>query len=450
MHQRALYHKSHYVTGQPLGSYWEATAPPEPPGLGPLPGGAVADVAIIGGGYAGLSTAWHLAREQGLGSIVLEAGPVGWGGSGRNGGFCCLGGDKLGYATIARRHGQDEVRRWFEVQKAGIARVADLAREEAIAIQRAGDGEWLVAHRPRRLGELRAQAETIRRLLGERWPVLDEAALKERALDAPQAHGGIRCPHGFGLHPLAYVRGLAGAALRAGARVHPQTRVERIERAGSGWRLVTRQGAVRAAKVLVTGNGYLDESLQPGLAGRSLPALSSILVTRPLGIAERTAHRWLEPALVADLRRLVFYIRLLPDHRLLFGARGGTDASPAAFEQRKAWMRRALAARFPAFAAAGIDHAWWGLVALSRSRHVQLTPLSEDGSIMALWGCHGSGVALMTVLGRAAAAILAGKAPDPALPGFIQRRAPAFPLPRLRVAGLRAAYAWYHLQDEVL
>lgn len=443
-----LYDARHYDRSRPVGSNWEVTGGAEPAGLAPMTGDVATEVAIVGGGYAGLSTAYHLAREHGIDAVVLEAGPVGWGGSGRNGGFCCLGGDKLGPAVIAERFGIDEARRWHRVQVAAIARVAQIAGDEAIDIQRAGDGEWLVAHRPGRLDRLRGAAEVVERVLGERWPVLDEAALKARFIAAPEAHGGIFVPHGFGLHPMRWVRGLAGAAVRSGAKVHPATAVTAITRDGHGWRLATRAGTVRASRLLITGNGYLDERLHPSLAGRPLPALSSIVVTRPLTMAERAAHGWMEPALMADRRNLVFYIRMLPDHRLLFGARGGTDASPAAFERRVAWMKRRLGERFPAWREVEVTHAWWGLVALARDRHAHLSTF-DDGAL-ALWGCHGSGVALMTGLGRAAAALLAGKEPDPPLPGFVRRPAPPFALPRLRVAYLRGAYGWYGIQDELL
>lgn len=443
-----LYDRRHYDRTEPIGSYWEATGGPEPEGLAALDGDRTAEVAIVGGGYAGLSTAWHLAREHGIEAVVLEAGPVGWGGSGRNGGFCCLGGDKLGTAAVAARFGRDEARRWHEVQKAGIARVAEIAAENAIDFQRAGEGEWLVAHRPGRVDRLRASAATVRDILGETWPVFDEAALKERFIDAPEAHGGMFVPHGFGLHPMRWVRGLAAAVAGAGIALHPRTTVTAMRREGDGWRLSAATGSVTARRVLVTGNGYLDERLHAGLAGRPLPALSSIVVTRPLTLGERTAHRWQEPALMADRRNLVFYIRMLPDHRLLFGARGGTDASPPAFARRIAWMRRRLGERFPAWREVAIEHAWWGLVALARDRHVHLSPL--DDGVMTLWGCHGSGVALMTGLGQVAATLLAGREPNMPTPAFIRRPAPAFPLPALRVPYLRGAYAWYGLRDEWL
>ena len=123
---------------------------------------------------------------------------------------------------------------------------------------------------------------------------------------------------------------------------------------------MTPRGTVTAERVLFATNGYTPEGLDPALHGRLLPALSSILVTRPLTDAEQAAQGWTRPALIADSRNLLFYIRLLRDGRLLFGARGGTDASPAAFAAAQAWMERRLGEKFPAWRGVEIDFAWWG------------------------------------------------------------------------------------------
>ncbi len=442
-----LYHAAHYDRERPLGTYWEATAGPEPAGLELLAGDTVCEVAIVGGGYTGLSCAYHLARH-GVGAVVLEAGPIGWGASGRNGGFCGLGGTKLGYGTVADRFGLEAAHRYFAAQKAGVALVRELATAEGFDIEPTGEGEHYVAHKPSRVAALHAKAELVERLFGERWPVWTRDELAERLLDGPEAHACLVVPHYFGLHPLRYVRGLATAAARAGAAVHPRTPVLAWERTGAGHRLRTPAGTVTAERVVFATNGYTPEDLDPALAARTLPALSSILVTRPLTPAEQAAHRWTRPALLADSRDLLFYIRLLRDGRLLFGARGGTDASPAAFEGRVRWMRKHLAEKFPAWRDVGIDHAWWGLVCLARDLAPHLGWLGPERRTLAALAYHGGGVAFSTMLGRAAAAVLAGKEPDPPLPDFVRTPPPRFPLPGLRVWAMRAAYLGYQLRDE--
>ena len=249
----------------------------------------------------------------------------------------------------------------------------------------------------------------MQRLFGERWPLWRKAEMEERLLRSPEAHGCLVVPHYFGLHPLRYVRGLAAAAVRRGAQVCAGTQVTAWQQTDGRHRLTTPFGTVTADRVLVATNGYTPEGLNPMLAGRVLPALSSILVTRPLTAAEQAAQGWTMPALVADTRQLLFYIRLLRDGRLLFGARGGTDASPAAFTRQRAWMERRLGEKFPAWRGVEIDYAWWGLVCLASDRLPHLGWLDEGKRTLAALAYHGSGVAFATMFGRAAAARLAGR-----------------------------------------
>ncbi len=448
--ESTLYHPDQYARSRPVGSYWEATGGEEPAGVAPLVGEHSTDVAIIGGGYTGLSAAYHLARAHGIEATVLEAGPIGWGASGRNGGFCGLGGSKLGYGPMAQRFGVGPTVRFFELQKFGVALVKSLATEEAIDLGQAGEGEHYLAHRPNRWPVLENMAGTVQRLFGERWPLWRKAEMEERLLRSPEAHGCLVVPHYLGLHPLRYVRGLAAAALRRGARVFARTQVTGWHREGDRHRLLTATGTVTAARVLVATNGYTPEGLSPLLHGRVLPALSSILVTRPLHAAEQAAQGWTRPALVADTRNLLFYIRLLGDGRLLFGARGGTDASPAAFARQRAWMERRLGEKFPAWRGVAIEHAWWGLVALASDLLPHLGWLDADRRTLAAMAYHGSGVSFATMLGRAAAARLAGREPDPPLPDFLSAPPPRFAVPGLRIAALRAAYLGYGMKDEWL
>ena len=219
-----LYHPGHFDRARPVGSYWEATGGPEPSGVAPLQGDVAAEVAIVGGGYTGLSAAYHLAREHGIQAVVLEAGPIGWGASGRNGGFCGLGGSKLGYGAMAQRYGRAGGGPFFAAQKAGVALVRGLAAEEGIDIEPAGEGEHYLAHRASRWHVLENIAGTVQRLFGERWQLWRKAEMEERLLRSPEAQGCLVVPHYFGLHPLRYVRGLAQAAVRRGARSTPTRR----------------------------------------------------------------------------------------------------------------------------------------------------------------------------------------------------------------------------------
>ncbi|MCB1882674.1 MAG: FAD-binding oxidoreductase [Geminicoccaceae bacterium] len=445
---KGLYDQNLYDTAAHQPSHWAATAGPAP-AAPPLTGDATAEVAVVGGGFTGLMAALHLAGA-GVETVLLEAGPLAWGASGRNGGFCILGGSKLEPLDLAKRHGIEAARAFFAMQRASIDHVAETAEEHGIDVERAGRGELFVAHKPGRMRGLRAWVEAVERVCGERWPVLDKAEVQARIGRTGEAEGAILIPHGFGLHPLRYAHGLAKAAQGAGVHLHPASPVVAWREEDGHHRLVTPQGSLKARRVLVATNGFPSESLRPDLVGRVLPALSTILVTRRLTEPELAAQGWTEPWIFADSRSLLYYIRLLPDRRLLFGSRGGTDAGPAAFARRVAWLTAKFRARFPAWAGVEVERAWWGPVALARSLHPHLGFLDEERSVLWAGAYHGNGVAMSGYLGRAAAMLLAGRPQPGPLPDFVRRPPPRFPVPRLRVPVLRAAYALFGLKDEVL
>ncbi len=426
-------------------SLWRDTAGPAP-AFGRLDGDIEAEAAIIGGGYAGLSTALHLARDHGVQAVVLEARRIGWGASGRNGGFCVPGGAKLGLGEMARLHGRDDARRYVDLTLAAVGRVADLLHDEGIEAEPQPGGEMVLAHSPRALRGLEEEAEEIAALHGHRRETLTPGALRERGLHSPASFGGVLEPVGFGLHPLRYARGLATAAERRGARVLEDAEVMAWTRTGARHRLQTASGAVTAPMVIVATGGYPPEALAPALRGRVLPVLSNIIATRPLTPAEREAQGWTSTQPVCDSRSLLHYFRLLPGGRFLFGGRGGLGDTPASRAQFQAGLERDFRAMFPAWRDVEITHFWRGLVDTAMDRVPHCAAL-EDG---VLTGCafHGSGVSMATEIGARLAALAAGRA-SPALPRFMQAPPPRFPLPGLRPLYLAGAIAAYGLKDRL-
>src|SRR3546814_6896499 len=144
----------------------EASAPPLARDTPPLTGAADCEVAVIGAGYTGLTAALTLVEGHGMGVTVLEAGTPGWGASGRNGGFCCLGGAKLGYDVIAERYGTDEMRRFFAVQMEAIDLVKETCASRGIEADITGGGEILLAHRPGRAKALRDERREMYEMVG--------------------------------------------------------------------------------------------------------------------------------------------------------------------------------------------------------------------------------------------------------------------------------------------
>ncbi|GBD43610.1 Gamma-glutamylputrescine oxidoreductase [bacterium HR40] len=444
-----LYHADHYDWSRAPATFWHASGGPPPVAVDPLQGDVDAEVAIVGGGLTGLSAALHLARDHGIEARVLEAGPLGWGASGRNAGFCGPGGARRSLGWIARRFGSEAARQWYQLQVHAVELVRDLALRHRIDLRAAGEGEYVVAHTPRHIRMLERAAEEARAIAAAEWPLLSPAELRERGIALAEAYAALHLQPAFGLHPLRYLRGLARASIEYGARVHERTPVIEWRREGRLHRLVTPSGTVWAERVLFATDAYTPETLARELEGRTLPVLSAILVTRPLTVSEREAQGFLVPALVSDTRELLFYMRLLPDQRLLFGARGGLRADPASFLRRRAWLEARMRERFPAWRHVSVEYAWWGLVALARDGLPHLGPLP---GLAGAWlaGCwHGSGVALATLAGRLAAFRLAGRTPDWPLPPFLAQVPPRFPLPGARPVILRLLYGCHLLGERL-
>lgn len=448
---RHLYHPAASDPATPLDSYWAATAPPLAVEVPPLASDEACDVAVIGGGYTGLSAALHLARDHSLDVRVLERAEPGWGASGRNGGFCCIGGAKVSYQTLIGRHGLEETRRFFAVQREAVDLVAEIASAEGLEIDRTGSGDLEIAHRPNRVRELEAHRDFMRETFGVECRFLRKEDLAAGGIANAEAEAALGLPYGFGLHPLKYARGLAAAAVARGAKVHGASPVEAWTTADGLHRLATPGGTLSARRVIVATNGYTPEDLHPGLAGRLLPALSNVLTTRPLTGAEREAQGWTADTMAYDSRNLLHYFRLLPDGSFLFGARGGVSAAPSTVPAMRADLVRHFHRMFPAWRDVEIKHFWRGLVCLARDLVPHVGRLPDDPTVIHAFAYHGNGVSMGTWSGRAAAELAAGSRPDGEIvPAVMAQPLKPFPLPSLRPLYLRAAYAGYWVKDEVL
>ncbi len=445
-----LYHPSIYDTGRPVCSYWEETAGPPVEGCAPLARDEACEVAIVGGGYTGLSAAYHLARDHGIQARVLEAGPPGWGASGRNGGFCGPLGAKMSLAQMTARFGADEVRRYFAAGVEAVDLVRALGRDEAIDFDAQGDGEYAVAHSPRAAAGLADHAAAKSLMLGLPCRALTREEFAERGYAGPECFGAIHYPVGFGLHPLKLVRGLSRAALARGAVIHGATPVLGWESAGGEHRLATPGGTLRARRVIIATNGFTRDGLHPGMDGVLLPALSNIVVTRPLSADERAAHRWTTENPVWDSRHLFYYYRMLKDGRFLLGARGNTTVRAGDEAVTRDRLTADLGRIWPAWRDVPITHAWRGFVCLSRALAPNIGVMADDSSVAYAVGYHGSGVAWANWSGRAVARLIAGNArAEEVLPAVVGQPLRRFPLAALRVWYLRAAYAAYAVKDRL-
>src|SRR5215472_3423781 len=432
-------------------SYWAATAGPEVDGAAPVDSDREVDVAIIGGGYTGLSAAYHLGRDHGVKAHVLEANRIGWGCSGRNGGFCSIGIGKEDFGDWVARFGEEKARSTFEIGRESVRTAHDVITREGIECDVTPEGGLELAHKPNRLPEMEARAKRMNERFGLGTEVLSKADLDKAYLISREAHGALLHKEGFALQALKYARGLGRAALAKGAILHAGSPVTGWARDGQRHLLRTPGGTVKARQVVIATNGYTNDSLNPWTDGRLLPVLSNIIVTRELTAAERQAVNWKSYQKIWDSRRLLFYYRLLPENRIMFGARGGIEDTPESNQYQKAWLERRFAEMFPALAKVETEYLWRGWVCLSRDKNPHIGSF-EDGTVHYALAYMGSGVALATYCGRLLAGRVGGKAGEPSYEAgpLLGAPLPAFPFPALRRLYQRLAYAYYGFKDEYL
>ncbi|WP_425040891.1 NAD(P)/FAD-dependent oxidoreductase [Primorskyibacter sp. S187A] len=408
-------------------------------------GDADTDIAIIGGGYTGLTAALHLARA-GEGVTLLEAERIGWGASGRNGGFCCLGGGKISNAALVRAYGGEGRRAYRDAERAAVDHVEAMLDDEGIDVDRHSEGETLLAHTPRHWRALLSDVEALREDYGLAPELIPQDALRQHGMNGP-FRGAMTLPIGFALNPRKYVHGLAQAALTAGAEIRESSPVTAIAYDGRRFTLQTPEARITARRIIIATNGYSSEDVPDWLRARVLPLQSNILATRPLSQAEQEAQGWTSAQMAYDTRHLLHYFRLLPDGRFLFGMRGGVFATPRATARLRRKMRADFHAMFPAWAEVEIPHMWSGLVCLARNRTPFVGEIPEMPGAFAGLAYHGNGVAMGSYAGRLLADLVRDRAPDGPYPAAFRDVPRKFPLGRYRRALLLAVNAGLQLAD---
>jgi len=378
---------------------------------------------------------------------VLEAEQPFWGASGRNGGFCCLGGAKAGFAAIARRFGADEARGFCRAERAAVDHVAGLIDRHGLDVDRHSDGETQLAHRPRDFDALRAGAAHIRDIYGVEPTVIPPGELAQAGMNGP-FHGAVTTPIGFALNPRKYAAGLVRAAADAGATIRGHSAVTGIDGLpGGGYRLHTARGTVTADRIVVATNGYSSDNIPRWMAGRYLPTQSSVIVTRPMSRDELLAQGWTSTQMCYDTRHLLHYFRLMPDGRMLFGMRGGLRHTPRTEAAIRTAIRRDFDAMFPAWRHVETPHYWSGFVCLTRDLLPYAGPIPDMPGAFAGLAYHGNGVSMGSYAGALLADLVQGRRPDRPYPAPMRHIPRRFPLGRFRRALMRPAYLRYMLKD---
>lgn len=422
--------------------FWQTTVDPlvQPT----LQGTHQTDVAIIGGGFTGLNAALELAQD-GVSVTLLEAERIGWGASGRNGGFCCLGGGVLSNKQIDKHFGTDARSAWRQTEKDAVDHVAQLLDQHSIAADTHSSGETLLAHKPARWSLLQEHAEQAAQDYGVEPQLLRKSELAEHGLGGP-FHGALTIPIGFALNPLKYALGIARAARDAGALLYAHSPVTRIEQ-GAQFTLHTAEAKLSAKRLIIATNGYSSEDIPPWLSARYLPLQSSVLVTRPLSSDEIAAAGWSSDQMAFDSRNLLHYFRLMPNGRFLFGMRGGIFATPRSDAKIKALIRKDFERMFPAWAHVESPHLWSGLVCMNTKGAPFVGPIPEMPGAFAALSYHGNGVAMASYSGALLADLAQDKATRRPYPDVLKRIPGKFPLGSKRRWLLPPIYAAMGLFD---
>jgi gamma-glutamylputrescine oxidase len=393
-------------------------------------------ICIIGGGFAGLATAASLMERGHTDVVLLEADTIGFGASGRNGGFV-FGGFSLGERSLVGAVGASEARKLYQLTLDAVGAIRRRIGRYGIECDMCDEGVYLANW----FGDQRIldkQQRFMADSLGVEWQRVGRGELAGRLL-TERYSGALFEPGAFHFHPLKYARGLAAALDGGGIRVHEQSRAMRIAPDGKGWRVTTACGEIRAREVVVCCGGYLKR-LSPKLAGAMLPIATYVMVTEALGARIQGAMR--TGAAVYDTRFAFDYYRPLADTRLLWGGRISVRDRAAGDVARL--LYRDMLRVYPQLAGVKVDYAWSGMMSYGRHKMPQLGRL-PDG----LWygmGFGGHGVGPTTLAGEVLAAALCGDGVG--LARFAPWKLPSTGGP----AGLFAAqltYWYYALRDRL-
>jgi glycine/D-amino acid oxidase-like deaminating enzyme len=358
------------------------------------------DIAIIGGGYTGLSAARTLAKNASR-VVVLERETIGWGASSRNAGItgCSL---KAGMMTIFKRYGKEYGHKFWQASLEMLDLIKELVNEEGIDCDWHQNGELGLAFKASHFDGMKARAKWYKDELGDELEVVPPSKLRDE-IGSDFYHGGVKDQHGTGLHPSKLVYGLAEVAARYGALLFEEAGVFEIKKTSNGFTLHTIQGVLNAKEVIVATNGYTDR-LVPKLKPKIFTVGSYSIVTEPLS---KELQEEISPNdyIFWDSKWFLNYFRLTPDGRMLWGGRNNLSTSLDLHESATT-LRAQMVRAFPQLADIPVTHTWTGQLGLT----FDLMPnIGVEDGIHYAFGYGGHGLHTALYLGREIAWLLMGK-----------------------------------------
>lgn len=380
----------------PPSLYAETARPPV--AAPPLDGDRRVSVAVVGGGFTGLSAALHLA-ERGVDVAVLEAHEPGWGASGRNGGQVNPG-LKYDPDQVEADFGPDLGRRMVAFSWNAPNVVFDLIRTNQIQCEARQGGTIRAAYAPKNADEVRSTAEQCERR-GMPVDLLEADGIRGMAATGRYL-AAVLDRRGGSVNPLGYARGLAEAAARAGASIHGDSPVTQITRANGGWSVQTPTGTLHAEKLVLATNAYTDD-IWPGLRRSIVPVFSGILATEPLprSVRDRILP---EGTSLYENGQITVYYRMDVNGRLLMGGR--SPMRDGVTTETLRWLVRYTERLWPDLRNVRWTHAWNGQLAVTTDHYPHLHEPAPNALICL--GYNGRGVAMATAMGGEIARRLTG------------------------------------------
>jgi len=410
-------------------NYWLETVREPARGISD-PLAASVDVAVVGAGFCGLSAARVLAK-RGVRVAVLEAEALGWGASCRNGGMV-LTGMKLPVPTLIARYGRETVRRMYAASLESIDLVEQIVKEEGIDCGFSRCGHLEVACKPSHFAAYAEAAAGIQREFGHELRIVSRDELRQE-IGSDVYFGGLVDETSAGVNPAQYVTGLAKAAQRAGACLYDHARVvdvqSQVSNGSRRFRVSTSRGALTAKEVLLASGAYTT-SATPALRKKVIPIGSYIIATEvlPADLARELSPR---NRMIYDSKHFLYYYRLTPDNRMLFGGRAAFfPESENTVRESAELLRRGMIEVYPQLLETKVEFVWGGTLDFT----FDVMPHSGkiDGMYFAV-GFAGHGVAAATWMGARLAAVICGDADENPFSGISFPGAPI---------GLRSGSTW--------
>lgn len=399
------------------------------------------EVAVIGAGFTGLAAALALAK-RGVSVAVFEAETIGWGASSRNGGMV-LTGLKHDVSYLLKKYGPVLAHELWDMSLAAINCVEQIVQDETIACDFEWSGHLLLASKRGHMAGLQHEATLLGREFGHPTQMIGANELHSE-IGSSVYYGGLLDEASASIHPARYVMGLAAAVRRAGAHVYEHARVEAVTRSGSHYTVRTSRGSLQARQVFVATGGYTGRAFRP-LQRRLMPVGSYVIATEPL--PEELA-REISPhgRMFFDSKRFLYYFRLTPDRRMLFGGRASfMPDTPATVQESAIILQRGMLDVFPQLHSAKVEYAWGGTLDCA----VDLMPhAGQMNGIYYSLGYAGHGVAIATYLGTMLADSMAGGTQDIPLARLAFPTAP-FGLDGGKPWFLPLVGVWYRFLDRI-